>query len=298
MRVKVIINPVSGKPQPILSVLNEVFAPGGIDWDVAITHGEGDGVVAACKAAEQGYDLIGVYGGDGTVTEVASALADGGPPILLLPGGTGNALADDLGIPPTLKEAAALVDETLSEVRRIDLGRSADRLFVLRMTMGLEAAMVAAATREMKDVYGWLAYAFGGLQALSAAPTATYSIAVDGVTAECEGLAAMVANSASTGVPGVRIADNVSVSDGLLDLVIVQKTNLPGLLGIATAAAQEEPSSLLNRWRGKEIRVEAKPVQVILADGEEAGSTPVSVTIVPAAVGVLVPRAVAAEEPM
>jgi diacylglycerol kinase (ATP) len=295
MRVKVIVNPVSGKPQPILSVLNEVFDPGGIDWDVAITHKGGDGVAAAREATEQGYDLIGVYGGDGTVTEVASALADGGPPILLLPGGTGNALADDLGIPPTLKEAAALVDETVSEIRRIDLGRSADRLFVLRLTMGLEAAMVAAATREMKDIYGWLAYAFGGLQALSAAPTATYSIAVDGVTAECEGLAAMVANSASTGVPGVRIADNVSVSDGLLDLIIVQKTNLPGLLGIATAAAQEEPSTLLNRWSGKEIRVEAKPVQVVLADGEEAGSTPVSVTVVPAAFGVLVPRAVAAQ---
>ena len=129
-------------------------------------------MVVAREAAEQGYDLIGVYGGDGTVTEVASALAGGGPPILLLPGGTGNALADDLGIPPTLREAAGLFDGALSEVRRVDLGRSADRLFVLRLTMGLEAAMVAAATREMKDVYGWLAYAFGGLQALSVAPTA------------------------------------------------------------------------------------------------------------------------------
>jgi YegS/Rv2252/BmrU family lipid kinase len=296
MRVKVIINPASGKPEPVLSVLNEVFDPGGIDWDVAITHKGGDGVLAAREAAEQGYDLIGVYGGDGTVTEVASALVDGGPPILLLPGGTGNALAADLGVPPTLREAAALVDEALSEVRRIDLGRSADCLFVLRMTMGLEAAMVAAATREMKDVYGWLAYAFGGLQALSAAPVAMYSITVDGVTAECEGLAAIVANSASTGVAGVRIADDVSVSDGLLDLVIVQKTNLPGLLGIATAAAQEEPSNLLNRWKGKEIRVDAHPTQVVLADGEEAGSTPVSVTVVPDAVGVLVPKPVAAKE--
>ena len=47
MRVKVIINPAAGRPEPILSVLNDVFAPAGIDWEVDITHKSGDGV-AAC----------------------------------------------------------------------------------------------------------------------------------------------------------------------------------------------------------------------------------------------------------
>ena len=80
--------------------------------------------------------------------------------MLLLPGGTGNALADDLGIPSTLAQAAALANGDLSEIRLVDLGRIGDRWFVLRLTAGFEAEMVAAATREMKDRYGWLAYAF------------------------------------------------------------------------------------------------------------------------------------------
>ena len=290
MRVKVIINPAAGQPEPILSVLNDVFAQGGIDWEVALTHEAGDGVVEARNAAEKGFDLIGAYGGDGTITEVATALAEGGPPMLVLPGGTGNALAEDLGIPPTLAEAAALVNGDVSEVRRVDMGQSGDRWFVLRLTMGLEAAMVAAASRELKDRYGWLAYAFAGMQAIANAPMAVYSIVADGETGECEGIAAVVANSAAMGVAGTRIASDVSVSDGLLDLVVVKNTDLPGLLGIAVAGTQERPSPLLSRWRGKEFHVQADPVQTVLADGEETGSTPMSVSVVPGAIGVVVPR--------
>ena len=259
MRVKVIINPAAGQAEPILSVLNDVFGPAGIEWDVAITHKSGDGVAAARQAADEGYDLVGAYGGDGSVAEVVSGLAEGGPPILLLPGGTGNALAADLGIPPGLAEAAALAVGDAGEVRRVDVGRSGKRWFVLRLTTGFEADMVSAATQEMKDRFGWLAYAFAGLKAISDAPMVTYSITVDGKPVECEGLAALVANSASIGVTGLRIADDVDVSDGLLDVVVVQRADLPGLIGSAADAAQGQQPRMMSRWRGKEIHVETTP---------------------------------------
>jgi len=293
MRVKVIINPAAGKPEPILSVLNDVFAPAGIEWEVDITHKSGDGVAAARQAADEGYDLIGAYGGDGSVSEVVSGLAEGGPPILLLPGGTGNALAADLGIPPGLAEAAALAVGDAGEVRRVDVGRSGKLWFVLRLTTGFEADMVSAATQEMKDRFGWLAYAFSGLMAISDAPVATYRITVDGVQVECDGLAALVANSAMVGVSGLRIAADVDVSDGLLDVVVVQRADLPGLIGSAADAAQGQQPRMMSRWRGKQIHVETTPSQAVLADGEDAGVTPVDVTVVPGAVGVLVPRAAA-----
>lgn len=290
MRVKVIINPSAGKPEPILSVLNDVFAPAGIDWEVDITHKSGDGVAAARQAAKEGYDLIGAYGGDGSVAEVVSGLAEGGPPILLLPGGTGNALAADLGIPTGLAEAAALAVGGVSEVKRVDVGRSGKLWFVLRLTTGFEAEMVSAATQAMKDRFGWLAYAFSGLMAISDAPMTNYRITVDGVDVECEGLAALVANSAMVGVSNLRIATDVDVSDGLLDVVVVQRADLPGLIGSAADAAQGEQPRMMSRWRGKEIHVETTPAQAVLADGEDAGMTPVDVTVVPGAVGVLVPR--------
>jgi len=290
MRVKIIINPAAGNSEPVLSVLNDVFGPAEIDWDVVVTHGTGDGVTAAREAADQGFDLVGAYGGDGTVAEVASALAEGGPPMLLLPGGTGNALAEDLGIPPRLVDAAALAIGDAPEIRRVDLGRVGKRWFVLRLTMGFEATMVGATTREMKNRYGWLAYALTGLQTLSEPPMAKYSITVDGQAVECEGLAAVVSNSASIGVAGIRLADDVDVSDGLLDVAVVQSLDLLGLLGSAADAAQGEQPRILSRWRGREIHVEAGPAQAVLADGEEAGWTPLDVTIVPGALGVVVPK--------
>jgi YegS/Rv2252/BmrU family lipid kinase len=290
MRVKVIINPAAGQAEPILSVLNDVFGPAGIDWEVDITHKSGDGVSAARQAADEGYDLIGAYGGDGSVSEVVSGLAEGGPPILLLPGGTGNALAADLGIPPGLAEAAALAVGDAGEVRRVDVGRSGKLWFVLRLTTGFEAEMVRAATQEMKDRFGWLAYAFSGLMAISDAPIATYRMTIDGAEVECEGLAALVANSAMVGVSSLRIATDVDVSDGLLDVVVLQRADLPGLIGSAADVAQGQQPRMMSRWRGRTIHLETTPSQAVLADGEEAGMTPVDVTVVPGAVGLLVPR--------
>lgn len=288
MRVRIIINPAAGAAEPVLTVLNDVFSPAGIDWDVVVTHKAGDGVTAAREATDQGFDLVGAYGGDGTVAEVASALAEGGPPMLLLPGGTGNALAEDLGIPPMLADAVKLAIGNASEVRRVDLGRAGKQWFILRLTMGFEAEMVSATTREMKDRYGWLAYALSGLQTLLDPPMASYSITVDGQAFECEGLAAVVANSANIGA-GVSLADDVDVSDGILDVAVIQRADLPSMLGRATGVTPGLGSRVLNRWRGKEIHVETNPAQAVLADGEEAGWTPVDVSVVAGAVGVLIP---------
>jgi len=295
-RVMIIVNPAAGKPEPVLSVLNDVLGPAKIDWQVTVTHQPGDGVAATRAAVAAGYDLIGVYGGDGTVAEVASALAEGGPPLLLLPGGTGNALAVDLGIPPELADAVALALEGGGEIRRIDMGRAGDVSFVLRLTMGIEAALVGSATREMKDRYGWLAYVVAGVQALTDPQVAEYTVTVDDESFVVEGVAAMVANSASVGhLAGVKLAQGVELSDGQLVVAVVETAGLTALLGSVAEAAQGQEPSGVRRWSGSRIRIEATPAQVILADGEESGTTPVDVTVMPSAVGVLVPRAVSPE---
>jgi len=290
-RVKVIVNPAAGKPEAVLSTINDVFGPAGIEWDVAVTLKTGDAEAAAREAADGGYDLVASYGGDGTVAEVASGLAAGGPPILLLQGGTGNVLAAELDIPPKLDEALALAVEPSTRIRRVDLGRWGKRWFVLRLVMGFEAAMVRDTTREMKDRYGWLAYALTALRALPDPPSAHYTITVDGTTVECEGITALIANSASVGIPGVRLADDVDVSDGLLDVFVLESGDLPALVGSAADAAQGLEPRLLSHWRGTDIRVETRPAQGVVVDGEVWGTTPVDITVVPGAIGILTPGA-------
>jgi YegS/Rv2252/BmrU family lipid kinase len=290
VRVKIVINPAAGSAEPILSVLNDVFGPAGIEWEVAVTLKAGDATAAARQAAEQGFDVVGVYGGDGTVAEVASALAEGGPPVLLLPGGTGNALAQELGIPSALADAAALVTGDDFEIRQIDVGLIGERTFVLRATMGLEVTTVDATTKEMKNRFGGFAYALAALQSISDHPVASYLITVDGQTEECEGIAAVIANSANTGMPGVRIVDGVDVGDGILDIVVLHSADVPGLLGSAVDAAQGQQPRVLSRWRGARIRVEANPRQRVLVDGEDAGWSPIEATVAHGALGVVVPK--------
>ena len=108
-RVHVIVNPASGQDRPILKTLNSVFKESGIEWDMFLTKEAGDGIRLAKEAAAAGVDAVAVYGGDGTVREVTTGLLGTETPILILPGGTANALALTLGIPTDLGEAASLL---------------------------------------------------------------------------------------------------------------------------------------------------------------------------------------------
>ncbi|MDZ4169479.1 MAG: diacylglycerol kinase family protein [Coriobacteriia bacterium] len=289
MRIKVIVNPGAGQPEPVLSVLNQTLGEAGIEWDVDVTHASGDAFAAARQAAEQSYDLVGVYGGDGTIKEVASALAQGGPPMAILPGGTGNTLAEDLGIPAALVDAAALVASGAYDLRPVDMGRSGDDWFIVRLTMGLEVSIVEGATRERKERLGWLAYAMAGLQAISDPPIAQYRIDIDGEIIEAEGIACIIANTASTGVMGLKIAEDVDTSDGMLDVIVIEHADFFAMAASAAEAAVGQEAKSVRHWRGKGIRVTAEPPQSVVSDGECGGETPVDATVVPGAIKVVVP---------
>ncbi len=90
-RVHVIVNPASGRDQPILHVLNSVFHPANVDWDIYVTKAAGDARRLAAEAVQAGADAVAVYGGDGTVAEVAAGLLGSEMPLAILPGGTTNA---------------------------------------------------------------------------------------------------------------------------------------------------------------------------------------------------------------
>src|SRR5690349_8821813 len=107
-RIHVIINPISGRPQPVLYTLNSVFRAAGVGWDVSVTHECGDACRAAKAAASQGIDVVAVYGGDGTVLEAATGLLGTTTPLAILPGGTANVLSVELGIPHDLTAATRI----------------------------------------------------------------------------------------------------------------------------------------------------------------------------------------------
>lgn len=291
-RVHVIINPISGQPTPVLYTLNKVFHRAGMEWDVSVTHTDGDACRAAKAAVAQGVDVVAVYGGDGTVLEAATGLVGTTTPLAILPGGTANVLSVELGIPQDLEAATRIACNAESLVRKVDMGQSGERFFIQRIGIGLDADKVNLATRELKQKYGRLAYALGWLHAARETPIARYTLRLDGQEAECEGVTCHIANSGSIGVPGLSLLPDISVSDGLLDVLVVRDTRIGSALSFARlAAGQPADPEAFHHWQVREVTVTADPPQRIHADGEMWESTPVTVCILPGAVGILTPKA-------
>ncbi len=296
-RIHIIVNPASGQDRPVLSILNDAFHDSGVEWEVMVTQATGDGRRYALAALAAGVDVVGVYGGDGTVGEVAGALVGTDLPLAIFPGGTANVMSVELGIPSDPAEACALISRSTGVVRAIDVGRMGDQYFLTRLGMGLEATIIQQTDRAQKDRMGWLAYALNGLRELANPNPARYQITLDGQVIETEGLVCMVANSGilspNSGIPGrstLSFAPNVSISDGLLDVLVIRSGDLPSLFSVAASimAGNEDAARLLH-WQGQAVSVVADPPQTIQLDGELVGDTPLSALILPLALKVIVP---------
>lgn len=289
--VMVIVNPAAGQAGPDLKLLNRVIRGAGLEWEVEVTNTFGDGARLASKAISSGASIVAACGGDGTVMDVAAGVLGSPVPLAILPLGTGNALARELEIPLDLPSAAALMVNAQAERRSIDLGVCGERLFLLRLGVGLEAEITRGADRDAKDRLGVLAYLAAMVQAWGQTPTARYRLDLDGEKVVMDGLALMVANAGSLGISGVSLSPQVRIDDGLLDVFVIRRIDLAELAALAaTVAGAQAPQSSLPHWQVRHVRVEADPPHGVEADGEDLGLTPVQVDVVPAALRVIVPR--------
>jgi YegS/Rv2252/BmrU family lipid kinase len=286
-RVHVIANPAAGRDAPILGLLNSSFKEAGIDWDLFLTKEAGDAQRLAEEAVRAKADLVAVYGGDGTVMEVANGLIGTNVPMAILPGGTANVMSIELGIPGDLPSAVGLICGTDHVVRAVDMARAREHLFLLRVTTGVTAEMTKNTEREAKNRIGSLAYILSLLRAVPSTLPSRYFITVDGERVESDGVACMIANSANLGVPGLTLAKTVDIADGLLDVIVITSADLNQLVQVAANVAGVAQS--LPHWQGREITLVADPPQTVECDGEVLDPTPITVRVVPQAVRIVVP---------
>jgi len=290
----VIINPAAGVGRPILQALNSQLKDSGIEWDVSITHKAGDAERLAKKAVEDGADIVGVHGGDGSVMEVASALRGTSTPMAIFPGGTANVMSVELGIPSTDIEASIdFIAKGSYTTRLIDMGRVNDRLFLLRIGIGLEADMMKSADQEVKNRFGMLAYAFSALNEMRNLTPTRFRVCVDGELHEMEGVSCMIANSGNVAIGGFTLSKKIDISDGLLDVVIFRSADLAAMITVSAAVmspnAEATDSPQLEHYQGREIVVESDPPQTISIDGEVIEPITLIASILPGAVNVVVP---------
>src|SRR5688572_6458691 len=191
-RVLLIVNPASRRGARARPKAEQAFAQAGVQCDTRATESAGHGAILA---AEQGsaYDAVFTLGGDGTAIEVVSALANTGPPVGILPGGTGNVVARTLGTPIRMKRAVRALLE--ADEARIDLGRlSTGQRFAIGMGVGLDAAMIADAPGPLKRRFGFFAYVVGALRAFMRLEKFKVKLTVDGEVREMRASAVLIAN--------------------------------------------------------------------------------------------------------
>lgn len=300
--VMVVVNPAPSRRIPLLAILNQAFRDAGINWDISITHGTGDGCKLAKEAAEKGFEVVAVYGGDGTVMEVASGLIGTNVPLLILGGGTGNLVASELRLPGDLEKACDLICGESYETKHIDVGMMGEKPFLLRIGCGIEVGVVQEATRELKDQFGKWAYVFSAIKLLQDIPEADYELILNGEeTVKSSGVACVVANAGTVGVGRLTLAPSVDVHDGRLDVFLLKKANIEGIVQLARkmmgleSHKKSDPdeidldaSKLITHWSVESVDIKTEPVIDIQVDGDVAAQTPQLIRAVPNALRVVV----------
>ena len=219
--VSLIINPVSGGIAPAVAAARaqqaaSVLASRGEAGEVTVSQRRGHAHDLAAAAVRRGDRLVLALGGDGTVNEVASALVGSSTSLGIVPGGSGNGLARELGLPLTAE--AALQAALTATPRAIDAGQLDGRWFFSLAGIGFDAHVAAAFDRH-DGSRGFANYVRITVRELRRYTCATYR--VNG-RAGVRALLVTFANSGQFG-NGARIAPDARVDDGQLDMVVFEE---------------------------------------------------------------------------
>ena len=189
--------------------------------EVFVTERTGHACELAKASVARGARLVVAWGGDGTINDVASALAFGDRAAMgIIPAGSGNGLARALGI--VTRPERALMDAMTAEPRRIDVGELGGRLFVNVAGVGFDAHVAAAFNAPDNPVRGLTGYALLTARGLVSYTPRRYRITSRGRTRSVRALLVAVANGTEFGNQ-IRISPGSSVDDGVLDLVVVEE---------------------------------------------------------------------------
>jgi diacylglycerol kinase family enzyme len=302
VRVRIIDNPWSFRgPYPAHRVLPILRDAG---WDVDVVHrGRQLSVRRQVEEAlDAGAGLIVGAGGDGTLRDIADALVGRDVPLGVLPGGTANLWAHELGVAGTPEHAArALVD---SDLRRMDMGRieHPDRRFIrflLMSGLGMDGLMLHHTDPRLKTRVGPVAIAVGALRAIPAYRPFDVELSVDGRPAWEGRVLQMIVGNSRLYANVVHATPDALVDDGLLDVTIVPADDLQLAVRLGwTLALRRRPDGDVPRFRGRELAIRALISPPLEVDGspvrrsalEGAGGRPFRIVAEPLAVAVRVPR--------
>ncbi|MDP9079945.1 MAG: hypothetical protein M3O71_21165 [Bacteroidota bacterium] len=284
-----IINPASGKEEPILSYIYRAFRDSRTDWDISLTKKDlGAGEIARKLIGKT--DLVVVYGGDGCVCAVAAALHGSKQPMAILPGGTANVMAGELGIPADTEAALALLQKGKFKLKTVDMGLVNGEPFLLRVNLGIMADMIIDTGRDLKDEIGQLAYGVTAVKTVVQARPVNYVLRIDNQPKlTVSGVALTVTNSGQMGIGELALLPGVSITDGLLDIILMPDSALSSVLKVAGSTLLGTESATLKHWRCREVVISLPEKQAFICDDTQRSAKILKITVIPGSIRMLIP---------
>jgi YegS/Rv2252/BmrU family lipid kinase len=221
VRVVVIINPIAGSEgreggRRRAELAASLLDRRGVDHEILVTERTGHARELAAGAVGRGASVVCAWGGDGTVNEIACALVSGSVPLAIIPAGSGNGLARELGIPLAPADALAVAIE--GRTHRIDVGEVGGRAFVNLAGIGFDAAIAARFAASARR--GFVRYLTIAAAEIGRYRPKRYTLRIGGRVEEHRAWMIVLANARQYG-NGAVIAPRARPDDGRLDLVIV-----------------------------------------------------------------------------
>jgi YegS/Rv2252/BmrU family lipid kinase len=246
------------------------------------------------KAVRKRPDLLLVWGGDGMVQRSLDALAgvEGGAriPVGIIPAGTANLLATNLGVPHDLAEAVRIAFH--GRRRKLDLGVLNGEHFAVMAGIGFDGAMIHDADGKLKERMGQLAYVWTGLRHLDG-PAPRAKIKVDGAAWYADEASCVLVGNVGRVAGGVTAFDDAKPDDGWLDVGVAsargaaQWARTMGRMALGRSA--DSPFVHMTRARRVDVKLR-EPLMYELDGGARTAVKKIRVEVAPAAVKVCLPR--------
>jgi YegS/Rv2252/BmrU family lipid kinase len=246
----------------------------------------------AVKAIEDGANLIIAAGGDGTISEVVNGMANSHVPLGILPAGTANVLAHEIGLKRNVISAARQMADC--SPRRVSIGEivmasGEIRYFLMMAGAGFDAKVIYHLSAGLKDKLGKASYFLGGLRRLGGT-LAELDVIIDGRRRRCTfALITKVRNYGGD----FEIAAEVMLTDDQFEVILFEGQNswryLRYLFGVATKRLKNTPGVCFIRTGCVELRAVNESVH-LQADGEYIGGLPIDIRVVPDALTLLLPN--------
>jgi diacylglycerol kinase (ATP) len=296
-RALLITNPIAARNSPERTeIVRRTLVARGWRLDVEATTGPGHARRLAAEAVTMGLDAVIVLGGDGTTTQAASALVGTDVALGLVPGGTGNLLAGNLRIPSSPVPAAELI--ALGRSRRIDLGRldrsDGPHYFAVGCGAGADARIMGETATDAKRRFGMGGYIATIFRVLPEIRSTPVRITIDDTPLERPAALVLALNCAEIVPRVLRVREGAELDDGLLDLIVISADTPWEVIRAVWRVFQNVvvsggETAYLAYARGQRITIEASDPLPVQYDGEAAGSTPATISVVPGALRVMAP---------